>query len=106
MTIENESEFAAIWFAMQIGNDDNRKLEAFRLMDRHQAHDIGPFIHLALAFAPANRFELFNIVNKVANQMTRPLELLRQPKKLFDIRHPLCPVKIRGHDREELRRGN
>src|SRR5436189_4263357 len=106
MTIENECELAAIQFAMQIGDDDDRKFEAFRLMNCHQADDVGRFIHLAFAFASADGFKLFDVMNKVADQMAGLLELFRQPKKLLDVRYPLRAVKIRRDNREKLRRSN
>ncbi len=52
---------------MQIRNNHNWKLETLGLMNRHQANDIGGFVHLAFAFAAADRFEFFDVMNEVAD---------------------------------------
>src|SRR5439155_24492971 len=75
VTIENERTVPLVGIAMQIGNDHHGELETLRLMDRHQPHNVGSFIHLPFAFAPADGFKLFNVVNKVANQKSRLLKL-------------------------------
>ena len=54
---------------MQVRNDDDGKLLAFGLMNRHQMNDVRRFVHLAFAFAPADGFELFDVTDKVANQI-------------------------------------
>ena len=87
---------------MKIGDDHDRKLEPFRLMNRHQPHDIRRFIHLAFALASANRLELFDVTDEIAYQMARLLKLLGQPKQLFDIGHALRTVKICRNDGQKL----
>src|SRR5262249_16042531 len=70
VTVEYESRFASFLLALQIRNDHDGKLEAFRLVNRHQTNDVSRFIHLPLAFASADGFGLFDVMDKIANQMT------------------------------------
>jgi len=102
MPIENVSGFATIRFAMKIRNDHDRKLQTLRLVNRHQTHYVRRLVHLAFAFAAANRFKLFDVMNKIANQVAGFLKLFRQTEKFFDVGNALRAIKIRGDYRQEL----
>ena len=71
-------------------------------MDCHQTNDVRRLVHLAFAFATTNLFKLFDIVNKVANQLARFLKLLCQTKQLLNVRDALCPVKVGCDNSHEL----
>src|SRR3954467_14530092 len=54
---------------LQLRNDYDRKLQTFRLMNRHQLHGVGCFINLPLTLAASDRFELLDVTHEVTNQM-------------------------------------
>ena len=100
--IENERSIVLHRLTMQIRNDDDGKLLAFGLMNRHQVNDVRRFIHLAFAFAAADGFELFDITDKVTNQIGAGLfESLGQKKKLFHVGNALRSVEV-GSDHGEI----
>src|SRR5205807_9685963 len=92
--------------AMQIGNDHDRKFEAFRLMNRHQPNDVSRLIQLTLAFAAANFLELFDVMNKVTYQLARLFEAFGESKKFPNVRHALRAVEVRGDYGHEICRGD
>src|SRR3954465_3209117 len=103
MAIEHERRITLIRIAMQVGNDYYGKLKSFSLVDGHESHDVCRFIHLAFAFAAADSFELFDVMHKVANQKTRPFELLSQPEKFFHVRNSLRAIKVGGNNNRKFR---
>ena len=102
VAIQNVPGFTRFLFAMQIGNDHHGKLQTLRLMNRHQAHHIRRLVHLPFGFASAGGFELFDIADKIANQVSRFFKLFGQSKQLFHVRDPLRAIKMRGHNRHEF----
>src|SRR6185312_11082027 len=90
--------------AMQIRNDDDRKLETFGLMNCHQTNGIGSLIDLTFTFATTDGFEFLDVAHKVANQMrARAFESFREGEKPLDICEPLRPVKRRGNHGQVFR---
>ena len=96
VAVEEKRSISLIRIAMEIRNDHDGKLEALGLVNCHQPHDVCCLVHLAFAFAAADRFKLLDIMHKVADQKTDLLKLLSQAKKLFHIRDPLGAIKVRG----------
>src|SRR5687768_10947897 len=93
MTVEQEVAFPRGLGAVQIRNYHYGKLEPLGLMNRHQLHGVGGVVELSFTFTTANRFEVMNVFNEVANQMsTGAFEALRQAKKFFDVSEPLGAV--------------
>src|SRR5687767_1846591 len=93
MTVEQEVTFPSGPGAVQIGNYHYWKLEPLRLMNRHQLHGVGGVVELSFTFTTANRLEVVNVFDEVANQMsTGAFEALRQAKKFFDVSEPLSTI--------------
>src|SRR5438132_1611548 len=105
--IENERRIVLHRFAMQIRNDYDGKLLAFGLMNRHQMNDVRRFVHLPFALAAADGFELFDVTDKVTNQIGASLfKAFGQKEKLLDIRNALRSVEVRGDYGQIIRRRN
>src|SRR5258708_898356 len=106
-SIENKGRVAPNRFAMQVGNDHHRELESLRLMNGHQPHHVRRLVHLAFAFAAADGFELFNIVNEVADQVSAgSFKLFSQAEEFFHVRNAMRAVKVSRDHRHEFRLRN
>src|SRR5436190_14061941 len=107
MTVERERKLRHILRSMEFGDDYNGKLKPLSLMDRHQLHRVRSLVHLAFTLTSSNRFKLFDVTNKVANQViARAFITRRKSKQSVHVRESLCAVKVRGNHREVLRFGN
>ena len=83
---------------LQIGNDDDRKFQSLRLVNRHQPHRVRCLIDLPFTLAAADGFKLFDVAHEVANHVrARTLESRREREQPLDVREPLCSVEV-GRD--------
>src|SRR5678816_1575442 len=73
-------------------------------MNRHQPDSVSCFVDLSFTFTTTDGFELFNVTNKVPNQIIagafKPGCECKQP---LNVGESLCAIKIRGYDRHVFR---
>src|SRR6185295_2996293 len=90
--------------SLQIGNDHDRKLEALRLVNRHQSDRVGSLINLSFTLTTANRFKLFHVTHEVAYQVrARPFKPGREREQPLDVCETLRTVVVRGDNRQVFR---
>ena len=76
-------------------------------MNRHQPDHVRRFVHLAFAFAAADGFELFDVINEVADQVSAgSFKLLGQTEEFFHVRDAMRAIKVSRDHGHEFRLGN
>src|SRR5215212_2235751 len=89
---------------LQVGNDHHRKLEALRLVNRHQPHRVSRLINLPFTLATPYSFKLLDVTHEVANQMrSRAFKTSGEREQSFDIRETLRAVVVCCDNRQVLR---